>query len=138
MLHTNPLNSGPARSFSRRLAMLLALMASLVMLAGLTGCGGRATHEYADNEDVEVESIQGRMEGDLMLVYAVLRNSSSDDVNDSVYRVEWYDADGFLLEQTSWRPVKVKGGAAMHVRERSTIPGAKEYTLVISNDSRKP
>lgn len=47
----------------------------------------------------------------------------------------WFDENGAMIEQTSWRPVVVKGGAPVYVKERSTVPGAKEYTLLISNDA---
>ena len=112
-------------------AILLCL--ALLMLS-LAACG-RSSVEYADNKDVEIESIDHKADGDYLVVQAVLRNNDPDDVNRTVYRVEWYDENGFLLEKTGWRPVLVKGGAAVHVRERSTIPGAKDYTLVISNDA---
>jgi len=115
-----------------RLSAGLGLL--LLFLAALSACG-RPTTEYTDNKDVRIESIVHKVDGEFLVVYAVLRNNDRDDVNNSVYRMEWYDAQGFLLEKSNWRPLKVKGGAAVHVRERSTIPGAKEYTLVISNDA---
>jgi hypothetical protein len=92
--------------------------------------------EYTDNKDVYVDAKQYKQEGAFLFVYATLRNDDDDDVNNSVYRVEWYNDDDILLEKTSWRPAQVKGGAAVHVRERSTIPGATKANIVISNDAR--
>ena len=120
-----------------RLAPLAALLVMLVCIAALTGCGP-TTHRYLDNKDVEIEKVESRMEGDHVVVYAELRNSSSGDVNNSVYRVVWFDADDFRLGETAWKPLQVKGGATMYVREVSTIPGTRRGILDLSNDSRKP
>jgi uncharacterized protein YcfL len=92
--------------------------------------------EYTDNKDVYVDEKLYKQEDGFLIVYATLRNDDDDDVNNSVYRVEWYNDDGFLLEKTGWRPAQVKGGAAVHVRERSTVPGATKANIVISNDAR--
>jgi uncharacterized protein YcfL len=92
--------------------------------------------EYTDNKDVYVDTKLYKQEGDFLAVYATLRNDDPDDVNNSVYRVEWYNDDGMLLEKTSWRPAQVKGGAAVHVRERSTVRGATKANIVLSNDAR--
>lgn len=104
---------------------------------GLLAACGRSTHEYLDNKDVKIQSISHVKEGDFLVVDAVLVNKDSDDVQHSVYRVMWFAKDGRLLEQTAWRPVIVKGKMPVHVRERSTVPGAKDYTLMISNDASK-
>lgn len=106
----------------------------LFCLGLLVSCG-RATHEYLDNEDVRVESTQKEEDGDFLVVTARLVNDDDDAVQHSVYRVLWFDDDGALLEQSSWRPVTVKGKAPVFVRERSTVPGATEFTILISNDA---
>ncbi|MDR2893220.1 MAG: YcfL family protein [Deltaproteobacteria bacterium] len=125
--------SGPVGSVNPiKNAILLGLLS--LLLLSLAACG-QSKVEYADNEDVEIESINHKKDGDFLIVQAVLRNDDSDDVTRSVYRIEWYDESGFLLEKTSWRPILVKGGAPMPVRERSTIPGAVDYKLIISNDA---
>ena len=103
----------------------------------LAACGGRPEYEYADNKDVRIEKITSRsMEGGFLEITAELRNSSKSAVHSSRYQVLWFDKDGFLLEETSWRPVRVTGGAPAYVRERSTRPGAKDFTLVLSNEAR--
>lgn len=112
----------------------LSRAALFLALCLLAACG-RPEYEYADNEDVKVENIISRpLEGGFLEVYAELRNNSRNDVNTTTYRLSWFDADGVLLEQTSWRPVRVTRGAPAHVRERSTKPGAKDFTLVIANE----
>ncbi|MDR2825698.1 MAG: DUF1425 domain-containing protein [Deltaproteobacteria bacterium] len=111
-----------------------------ILLAALSlyllGACSPVSVEYTDNKDVYVDTKIYKQEGAFLIVYATLRNNDSDDVNNSVYRVEWYNDDGLLLEKTSWRPAQVKGGAAVHVRERSTIPGATKANIVLSNDAR--
>jgi uncharacterized protein YcfL len=108
----------------------------LVLLCfGLLVSCGTSTHEYLDNEDVRIESISHVEDGAFLVVSAVLVNDDEDDIQHSVYRMLWFNGDGVLLEQSAWRPIITKGKAPMHVRERSTIPGAKEYTLIISNDA---
>lgn len=102
---------------------------------GLLASCGRSTHEYLDNDDVRIKSIKHVEDGDFLVVTAVLVNDDDDDISHSVYRMQWFDDDGMLLEQSSWRPVIVKGKAPVYIKERSTIPGAKEYTLIISNDA---
>lgn len=102
----------------------------------LAACGGdaRPEYEYSGNKDLRVEKIDKRqIEGGFMEVSITFRNKSKSDVNYPKYRVHWFDESGFLIEQTSWRPLRIKGGAAMYARERSTKPGAKEFTVVISN-----
>ena len=112
-----------------------AIVTILALTLLLAACGGRDTHQYVDNKDVRIESISHVQEGDFLVVSAVLRSTSSSAVYHPVYRMEWYDANGVLLEQTSWRPLIAKGAVPIHVKERSTVPGAVEYTLVISNDA---
>jgi len=112
----------------------LFLAASLLVCL-LPACG-RSTHMYTDTKDVKVDSIKHVADGDFLIVTAVLVNKDEDSVQHSVYRMQWFDAGGNLLEQSSWRPVIVKGGVEVYVKERSIVPGAKEYTLVISNDAR--
>lgn len=114
-----------------KIPLLLLLGALLLTL----GACGRPAVEYTDNKDVVIEDAKSRKVGNYLEVTATLRNDDADDVTRAVYRVEWYDKDGYLVEKTSWRPALVKGGAAVHVKERSTLPGAEEFTIVISNDA---
>lgn len=106
----------------------------LLCLGILAGCG-RSTHEYLDNNDVKIKSIKHVEDGDFLIVNAVLVNNDGDDIQHSVYRMLWFDKDGMLTEQSAWRPVIVKGKAPVYIKERSTVPGAVEYTLIISNDA---
>lgn len=102
---------------------------------GLLVSCGRSTHEYLDNKDVRIKSIQHVKEGEFLVVTAVLVNDDDDDIQHSVYRMLWFDKDGMLLEQSAWRPVIVKGKTPVYIKERSVVPGAKDYTLIISNDA---
>lgn len=114
----------------------IMLLVALLSFGLLTACGGntRPEYEYADNKDVKIENIDKRdIEGGFMEISITFRNKSKKDLNYPKYRVHWFDASGFLLEQSSWRPLRIKGGAAMYARERSTKPGAKDFTVVISN-----
>lgn len=110
---------------------ILAFVFSCFILAGC----GRATHVYTDTKAVKIDSISHIADGDFLVVSAVLVNNDNGKINHSVYRMLWFDENGAMIEQTSWRPVVVKGGAPVYVKERSTVPGAKEYTLLISNDA---
>ncbi|MCL1887116.1 MAG: DUF1425 domain-containing protein [Betaproteobacteria bacterium] len=112
----------------------ISILFFVLCLGFLVSCG-RSTHEYLDNKDVKIKSIQHAKDGEFLVVTAVLVNNDGDSVQHSVYRMLWFDKDGALLEQSAWRPVIVKGKAPVYVKERSTIPGAKEYTLIISNDA---
>ena len=116
------------------LIRVLRALPVLCCLGLLVSCG-RSTHEYLDNEDVRVESTQKEEDGDFLVVTAKLVNDDDDAVQYSVYRVLWFDEDGVLLEQSSWRPVTVKGKTPVFVKERSTVPGAAEFTILISNDA---
>ena len=103
----------------------------------LAACGGRPQYEYADNKDVLVENINSRvLEGGFMEVSAELRNNNRNDVNTTRYQMQWFDQNGFLLEKSSWRPVRVTRGAPEYVRVRSTKPGVKDFTLVISSEAQ--
>ncbi len=113
-----------------RIRILLALLCM-----GLLVSCGRSTHEYLDNKDVRIKSIQHVKDGDFLVVTAMLVNDDEDDVQHSVYRMQWFDKDGTLLEQSAWKPVIVKGKAPVYIKERSTVPGAKDYTLILSNDA---
>ena len=111
----------------------LFALAAVCFLA-LAGCG-RSTHIYTDTKDVKVDSITHVADGDFLVISAVLVNDDDDEIQHSVYRVLWFDKDGVMIEQTAWRPVIVKGGAPVYIKERSTVPGATEYTVLISNDA---
>ncbi len=100
----------------------------------IAGCG-RSTHIYTDTKDVKVDEISHVADGDFLVINAVLVSKDEDSIQHSVYRVLWFDKDGTMLEQTAWRPVIVKGGAPVYIKERSTVPGATEYTVLISNDA---
>ena len=115
-----------------RTSFFLAFLLAVFLL--LAGCG-RATHQYTDTKDVKIDTISHVEDGDFLVVTAVLVNKSSGAVQHSVYRMLWFDKDGVMIEQSSWRSVVVKGGAPVYIKERSTVPGAKEYTLLISNDA---
>jgi len=112
----------------------IRILPVLFCFALLASCG-RSTHEYLDHDAVTIQSITHVEDGDFLVVSAVLVNDDGDDVNHSVYRMQWFDDDGVLIEQSAWRPVIVKGKAPVHIKERSTVPGAKEYTLIITNDA---
>lgn len=116
-----------------RISLFAGIVLSCLVLAA--GCG-RATHIYTDTEDVEVDTVSHVVEGDFLVLSAVLVNDDPDDIGHSVYRVLWFNKDGVMIEQTAWRPVVVKGGAPVYIKERSTVPGATEYTILISNDAR--
>lgn len=107
---------------------------AIVCFLTFAGCG-RSTHIYTDTKDVKVDSITHVADGDFLVVSAVLVNDDNSKIQHSVYRVLWFDKDGAMIEQTAWRPVIVKGGAPVYVKERSTVPGAVEYTVLISNDA---
>ncbi len=115
-----------------RISASFCIVLCLALL--LASCGGRPTHHYVDTKDVKVDSISHTVDGDFLVVSAVLKNSGSS-VRHSVYRMQWFDASGALLEQSAWRPIIIKGEVPIHVKERSTVPGATEYTLIISNDA---
>ncbi len=117
-------------------AKRFAALVCLLLLPGLFLACGRSTVHYTDNDDVLVEEITHFKEGEFLVLQATLRNDSSSAVETPVYRVEWFNGEGRLLETTAWRPLIVKGGASQHIRERSTVPGAVEYTLILSTDAR--
>lgn len=113
----------------------ISLFAALVFCClAFAGCG-RSTHVYTDTKDVKVDSISHVADGDFLVISAVLVNDNKSSVQHSVYRVLWFDKDGAMIEQTAWRPVIVKGGDTVYIKERSTVPGATEYTVLISNDA---
>lgn len=116
------------------MSRISTLCAALLLCLALVSCG-RPTHLYTDTKDVKIDSISHVIEGDFLVVTAVLINRDDDAIQHSVYRMQWFDEAGALLEQSAWRPVIVKGGAPVRLKERSTVPGAKEYTLIISNDA---
>lgn len=110
------------------------IAAALTALLLIACSDARPEYEYAGNKDVKIESIDKRqIEGGFMEISITFRNKSKGDVNYPKYRVHWFDESGFMIEQSSWRPLRIQGGAAMYARERSTKPGAKEFTVVISN-----
>lgn len=114
-----------------RISILAAVAFSFLLLAGC----GKSTYEYTDSKDVKIDAINHVEDGDFLIVTAVLENKSSSAINHSVYRMLWFDTNGVLIEQSSWRPVIVKGGAQVYIKERSTVPGAMEYKLLLSNDA---
>lgn len=106
----------------------------LVLALFVTSCGSKE-YEYAGNKDVKIERIDKReIEDGFYEISIVFRNSSRSDLNHPKYRVHWFDENGFLLEETSWRPLRIKGGAAVYARERSTRPGVINFKVVIFNE----
>lgn len=111
-------------------SLRLIVLGALLLL--VVACG-RSEYEYADSKDVKVETMLKKEVDGFLHVSAVLRNKDTDDVTNSAYRIDFYDKDGFLVDQTSWHPVLVKGGVPVHIQGRSTVPGATEFTVIISN-----
>jgi uncharacterized protein YcfL len=118
-----------------RISLLPVFVPIFILCCALAAGCGRPAYQYTDTKDVKIDSISHVQDGDFLVVTAVLVNADDDEIQHSVYRMLWFDADGMLIEQSSWRPVIVKGGTPVYVKERSTVPGATEYTLVISNDA---
>lgn len=106
----------------------------LCLLFSISACS-RPNHIYTDTKDVKIENISHREEGNFLVVSAVLVNKDKSSVQNSVYRVLWFDKNGELIEESAWRPIVIKGGTPVYVKERSTVPGATEYTVLISNDA---
>lgn len=95
---------------------------------------GRPEYEYADNKDVRIEDVKSRpIEGGFLEVTASFRGTSSGLRQTSYYQIHYFDKDGFPTENSSWRSVSIRGTAAVPIRERSTKPGATEFTFKISN-----
>lgn len=109
---------------------LLPVLA-LTALLFLAACGGKRV-QYLDNKDVEVASVQETRQGDFLHLRLAFQGDSSA-VRHTVYRVDWLDEDGQVLESTSWRPIIVRGGLLVHATEQSTIPGARSYSIILSN-----
>lgn len=112
------------------------LLISLLSFGLLAGCAGsRPEYEYSGSKAVKIENIEKRaIEGGFLEISITFRNRSSGNTNFTKYRVNWFDENGFLLEQTTWRPLRVQGGAAMYARERTTKPGVKDFTVVIATE----
>jgi sensor domain CHASE-containing protein len=105
----------------------------LALALTLTACGGKAT--YLDNRDVRLVEEELEEKNGQVILYLGFRNSDSDEINHSVYRVDWMDDKGRVIESTSWRPIIVKGGATVRAIERSTVPGVTDCRVQISNNA---
>lgn len=106
----------------------------LVLAVFITSCGSKE-YEYAGNKDVKIESISKReMEDGFYEISIAFRNKSKSDLNYPKYRVHWFDQDGIMVEQTSWRPLRMKGGGSVYVRERSTKPDVKSFKVILFNE----
>lgn len=115
--------------FPTKLKLVFCLTACLLVAA----CG-RPEYEYADSKDVVIEEVNSRsMSGDFLEVSFTLRSKTKDERRTSYYRIHWFDKDGIMIDQTSWRPVSLRGRAPVPVRERSTKTGVKDFTIVLSN-----
>ena len=64
----------------------ISILFFVLCLGFLVSCG-RSTHEYLDNKDVKIKSIQHAKDGEFLVVTAVLVNNDGDSVQHSVYRI---------------------------------------------------
>lgn len=112
----------------RSLALLLLALTVLFLAAA---CGSKRVR-YLDGKDVTLASAQETRQGGFLSLRLGFQGTSSG-VYHTVYRVDWLDEDGEVMESTSWRPVIVRGGLMVHATEQSTVPGARSYTVVLSN-----
>lgn len=105
----------------------------LITCALLAGCGSKRV-DYLDNDDVEVKVQWQEIEGDFLVAHMAFTHGDEDAVAHTVYKVEWLNDDDTVIETTSWRPLIVKGRRSIPVTERSTVPGAVDLRILISND----
>ena len=113
-------------SFARTLIFFLALLF-------LTACGSKQV-QYLDSKEVTVTYLQEMRKGDYLVLRLGFQGDSSS-VYHSIYRVDWLDKDGQVVDSTSWRPIIVRGGLMVHATEQAMIPGVISYTVIVSNRS---
>ena len=105
----------------------------LLACALLTGCGSKRV-DYLDNDDVEVKIQWQEAQGDFLVAHMMFSHSDKDAIAHTVYKIEWLNDDDVVIETTSWRPLISKGRRSIPVTERSTVPGATDLRILISND----
>ena len=101
----------------------------------LVGCSSKHV-QYLDNDDVKVTKVRLEEKGEFPIAHMYFIHKDEDVIVDTVYRIEWLNSEGETIETTSWRPVTIHGKRKIPVSERATVPGAVDFQVLISNESR--
>jgi len=123
---------------------ITVLMLALVTLAGCATSGIEAVGNPSDPEarkrliihneplarKITVSKMRTRTSGDLLAVEATLTNLSSRDIRVQ-YRLSWYDAAGFEVEQGKhgWTPVILHGRTSVNIQGVAPDPSVESYRI---------
>lgn len=87
---------------------------------------------FPDDIKVLITDVKTTMEGNFLRIQFELMNHEDADVTYPVYQIEWLNPDGFVKDQTSWKPLKIVGNQKIKVTEMSTVPNIVDYKITIS------
>jgi len=114
----------------------LSLTLGSLLLLGMSGCSGKNQEHFIGKERVVLKEHKSFQEGKFLKVAATFENEDDTEVEGMVYQIEWIDARGIVVDQTSWKPFTIIGKQQIHVVDMANRPDVTDYRIVISTPNK--
>ena len=115
---------------------LLSITVGTFLLLGISGCAGKNQEHFIGKERVVLKEHKSFQEGKFLKVAATFENEDDTEVEGMVYQVEWLNAHGIIVDQTSWKPFTIIGKQQIHVVDMANRPDVTDYRIVISTPNK--
>ncbi|MBF0343768.1 MAG: DUF1425 domain-containing protein [Nitrospirae bacterium] len=89
---------------------------------------------FLDSMSVLISDRQVTYEGKFLKVSIEFMNAYDNTVKKPVYKIEWLDDKGVMVDSTRWKPLTITGNEKVKVTEMTTNAGATRYKVIISVD----
>lgn len=116
--------------------ILCTITVGSFLLLGISGCAGKNQEHFIGKERVLLKEHKSFQEGKFLKVAATFENEDDDEVEGMVYQIEWIDARGIVVDQTSWKPFTIIGKQQIRVVDMATRPDVTDYRIVISTPNK--
>lgn len=123
----------------RALAVLGLALGLALSLALAAGCAKKPDPRILQGQGLNFirdVAVSEHPRDDGFLVLQITGQSTSSRAREIWYKVDWFDAQGLVLDsfQTRWKPATVQARAPFIITEVSPRPTAKTWRLMLKHD----